>query len=225
MAALANDELVITKQTAEWSVNYKQYLRDEDGIERGAKPFSVLDGPYTQTGTARLAELFGDPKIFSFPKPPELVRGFIRYCHPLKDLVVLDFFAGSGTTAEAVLAENAVDNGNRRYILVQLPEPLDPSKKEQRPAAEFCDDLGRPRNLAELTKERLRRAALKLKDETSSSEGDLGFRVFKLDYSNIEAWEPDRGDLPTTLEEAIEHLKMGPHGSGHPLRTVAEARA
>ena len=122
----------------------------------------------------------------------------------------MDFFAGSGTTGHSILVQNAKDNGNRRYILVQLPEQLDPTNKEQRAAAEFCNTLGKPRNIAELTKERLRRAAQRIKKENPLFTGDLGFRVFKLDTSNIRTWESsDRSDLEGTLIENIDHLKPG----------------
>ncbi len=90
---------------------------------------------------------------------------------------------------------------------MQLPEPLDPSDKAQKPAAEFCDKLGKPPNIAELTKERIRRAAAKIKVDTPLFAGDLGFRVFKLDSSNIRTWEPDRDDLDRTLLDHQEHLK------------------
>ena len=207
MAALANDELVFTQQRDEWSVSYKQYLCDEDGIERGAKPFSVLDGPYTQSGTAEIAELLGDPKVFTFPKPTELIRQLIRYASPSKQSVVLDFFAGSGTTGHAVLAENVSDNGLRRFITVQWPEPVKQEVSEQRAAALFCEELGRPHNIAEIAKERLRRASRQLQEATPMFAGDVGFRVFKLDSSNIRAWDPDREDLGQSLLDAVEHLK------------------
>jgi adenine-specific DNA-methyltransferase len=74
-------------------------------------------------------------------------------------------------------------------------------------AAEFCDKIGKPRNIAELTKERLRRAAKKVKEENGMFAGDLGFRVFKLASSNIQAWEPNRENLTQTLEASVEHLK------------------
>jgi len=120
---------------------------------------------------------------------------------------VLDFFAGSGTTAHAVLANNSEDGGNRRFILVQLPEPLDEKDKDQRLAAEVCNKLGKPSTLAELTKERLRRAGKKIREENPMFPSDLGFRVFKLASSNIRAWDSNRDDLPKTLEASIEHLK------------------
>lgn len=98
-------------------------------------------------------------------------------------------------------------------ISVQLPEPLDPSKKEQKVAAEYCDKIGKPRNIAELTKERLRRAAAKIKAEHPDYKGDLGFRVFKLDSSNIKAWNAEAIAAAQTdeeqaalLNEQVDHL-------------------
>ena len=91
--------------------------------------------------------------------------------------------------------------------MVQLPEPLDPDNKEQKTAADYCDKLGKPRTIAELTKERLRRAGKKIREENPLFAGDLGFRVFKLDSTNIREWDPDRDKLAETLEASIEHLK------------------
>ena len=125
----------------------------------------------------------------------------------MDDDIVLDFFAGSGTTSEAVWLHNLSTEHFLRGILVQLPEPLDPRNKDQKTAAEYCDKLGKPRNIAELTKERLRRAAAKISDENPEFAGDLGFRVFELDTSNIRAWEPDRDDLDKSLLEHLEHLE------------------
>lgn len=144
---------------------------------------------------------------FDNPKPVDLVGRMLELWSRGPSDLILDFFAGSGTTGHAVMAQNAADGGSRRYILVQLPEPLDPENKEQAVAAGFCDKLGKPRNIAELTKERLRRAAKKIKGESPMFAGDLGFRVFKLDASNIRAWEPDRDNLEATLLEHTEHLK------------------
>ena len=102
---------------------------------------------------------------------------------------------------------NSVDNGNRRFILVQLPEPLDLTSAAQKTAAEFCDKLGRSNNISELTKERLRRSALKIRQDNPLFSGDLGFRVFRLDSTNILEWDPDRDKIAETLEASIEHLK------------------
>src|SRR5690606_32962735 len=167
-------------------------------------PYSVFyqDG---RAATKRLRELMGRD-CFDFPKDETVLQEIVEMLTSGED-VVLDFFAGSGTTGHAVMAQNALDGGRRRYVLVQLPEPLDPENKDQKVAADFCDKIGKPRNIAELTKERLRRAAKKIRDENPTYTGDLGFRVFKLDSSNIRAWEPDRDNLEQTLYDSMEHIK------------------
>lgn len=104
------------------------------------------------------------------------------------------------------MSQNAKDGGRRRYVLVQLPEPLDPESKDHKAAIDFCDRIGRPRNLAELVKHRLRVSAEKLKSDTPMLSGDFGFRVFKLASSNIRAWEPDVLDLENSLLKNAEHI-------------------
>ncbi|MEI7451461.1 MAG: site-specific DNA-methyltransferase [Desulfomonile sp.] len=147
---------------------------------------------------------------FTSPKPTRLISRMLQLftSKDTKDLVV-DFFAGSATTGQAVMAQNASDLGNRRFALVQLPESLDPDDKDQKIASGLCDKLGKPRNIAELTKERLRRAGKKIREENPMFAGDTGFRVFKLDTTNIQAWDPDRENLPQTLLNSVEHLKAG----------------
>ena len=155
-------------------------------VRQGMTPINLWTHEYashTDQANREIKEFFGE-KVFDTPKPIRLVQRMLE--HGTDDGgLVLDFFAGSGTTGHAVLAQNAVDTGRRRYILVQLPEPLDPEDRTQKAAADFCDGIGRPRNIAELTKERLRRAAKKLKDDNPMFTADLGFRVFKLDSSCI----------------------------------------
>ena len=168
---------------------------------------SVLTGFSTADGTRELNQLLG-AGAFAFPKPTALVRLLTEQTTTGRD-IVMDFFAGSGSTGHGVLQQNILDGQNRRYILVQLPEILDRGDKDQGAAASLCDKLGKPRNIAELTKERLRRTAEKIKDENPMFTGDLGFRVFKLDTSNIRAWEPDRSDLDGALLENIDHIKPG----------------
>src|ERR1035437_3112369 len=148
-----------------------------------------------------------DGRVFSNPKPVRLLAIFFAFLLKSDDDTVVDFFAGSGATAKAVWELNAADSVRRHVVLVQLPEPLDPNEREQKAAADFCDKLGKPRNIAELTKERLRRVGNKIREENPMFVGDVGFRVFKLASSNIRAWDPDRDDLPKTLEESVEHLK------------------
>lgn len=122
-AALQNDELVFLKGKDGWSVSYKQYLRNEEGEQRGAKPFSIIDGIYTQAGTADVRELFEDRVVFQFTKPSALVQRLLQMIAD-KDSLILDSFAGSGTTGHAVLKQNAEDGGNRRFILVEMDESI-----------------------------------------------------------------------------------------------------
>lgn len=167
--------------------------------------YRVNDVPTNEDATMEMRSLFG-ADVMSYPKPTGLLRHLVRAVSSGQD-TVMDFFAGSGTTGHAVMAENAADGGNRRYILVQLPELLSPENHDQVPAADFCDKLRKPRTISELTKERLRRASGKIRDENPLFQGDLGFRVFKLDSSNIRAWEPNRDDLDKTLLDHLEHIQ------------------
>lgn len=146
---------------------------------------------------------------FDYPKPVSYIAKLINAATYFdKDALILDFFAGSGTTGHAVMAQNAADGGNRRYILVQLPEPLDPAKAEQKTAADFCDKLGKPRTIAELTKERLRRAGEKVKADNPDADIDTGFRVYKLSSSNLKPWSPG-DDLAADLLDAAGNILHG----------------
>ena len=122
--------------------------------------------------TAKYMRRLMGSKVFDNPKDHEEIAKIINYA-TAEDAngIILDFFAGSGTTGHSVWDINAKDGGRRRFILVQLPEPLDPLNKEQKAAAVFCDKIGRPRNIAELTKERLRRAAALVKEGLSQLYG------------------------------------------------------
>ena len=140
--------------------------------------------------------------ILNSVKPTRLIRHAIRIgTTPDSDELVMDFFAGSGPTGHAVLAQNAADGGRRRFILVQIPEPLPLPEKN---AA----------TIADLAKLRLRKVAKSLAEDTAGklkfeidTINDLGFRVFKLDTTNIRAWDPDRENLSQTLLDSVEHLK------------------
>ena len=193
------------RRPAKWNVFTKTYLNDVIA-NATSKPNNLIEDHINQIGSHEMTNL-GIP--FNYPKPSTLVKFLCEVAQMKGDDIALDFFAGSGTTGDAVMSLNASDGGARRYVLVQLPEPLDPLDAGQKEAATFCDTLKQPRNIAELTKERLRRAAKKIRDENPMFAGDLGFRVFKLDSSNIHAWEPDPNDLDQTLLDSVEHLKAG----------------
>jgi len=166
-----------------------------------------LDISTNKEGKNEVTDLLCDD-VFDTIKPTGLIRHMLMI-GTTKNSIIVDFFAGSGTTGHAVLAQNSADGGNRRYILVQLPEPLDPENKDQKVAAAYCDGLGKPRTIAELTKERLRRAGRKIKAENPLFAGDLGFRAFKLDSSNIREWDPASQNLAGDLAEHQANLKTG----------------
>ena len=176
--------------------------------EEGLTPHTIWTADEvgtTDSAKRELNSIFDGYAVFDTPKSVGLVQRMIDIgC--AKDGLILDFFAGSGTTAEAVWRANLADGGHRRAILVQLPEPLNPDDKDQKIAADFCSKLGRPLAISELTKERLRRCSNKLKAENPLFNGDTGFRVFKLDASNISAWNPSPIDLERSLLDSQEHI-------------------
>lgn len=147
---------------------------------------------HTDEAKKHLDKLFGGSAPFDTPKPIRLIRRMFEIGNVSSDDIVLDFFAGSGATADALMQLNAQDGGARRYILVQLPEPT--GRKDYL-------------TIADITKERLRRAGSQLRDTSPDLKTDIGFRVFKLDSSNIRAWDPNRDDMAETLDQAVEHLK------------------
>ncbi|HHM7841097.1 TPA: site-specific DNA-methyltransferase [Pseudomonas aeruginosa] len=166
-----------------------------------------LDG---RLGAYDLKEDFPtEGKVFTNPKPVRLYEAFLPFLLKDDGDLVVDFFAGSGATAKAVWKLNSKDSIRRKLCLVQLPEPLNASDKDQKAAVQLCDALGVPRNIAEITKERLRRAAAKIKTDNPMFTGDTGFRVFKLDTSNIRAWNPKPEDLEATLFDHQDHLLKG----------------
>ena len=182
----------------------KRYLSE---VQEGVPPNTILapeDVGFNSHGTRELREVMGADKVFPQPKPIRLVKYLLQLANDA-DAIVLDFFAGSGTTGQAVMEQNLEDGGSRRYLLVQLPEPISKENNGQAITAAFLEEIGKPLTIAELTKERLRRAALKL--EPGSKGADLGFRVFKLDSSNVRAWEPDRADVAQAMLDYIDHIK------------------
>jgi len=151
---------------------------------------------------------------FTYPKPLSLMQLLVQSVASAdEESIVMDFFAGSGTTGHAVMQQNAADGGNRRYILVQLPEGLDMENKDQKVAADFCDKIKKPHNISELTKELLRRAGKKIQEENPLFKGDLGFRIFKLAESNYRVWtgveKKDGAAYADTMEMFADPLLPG----------------
>ena len=163
--------------------NGKLYSKKKVAFE---SPKSILsDVPDTQTARLQIAELLGNQDVFSYPKPSALIERLIRLCTDPND-IVLDFFCGSGTTAHAVFDVNAADEkSQRRFILVQWPEELDESNEDHQAAIEFCNSIGRPCNIAEIAKERVRRSGKKVSQAGLNQTLDVGFRVLRVETSNM----------------------------------------
>jgi len=140
---------------------------------------------------------------FDTPKVVNIVKEHIQSFTEPTD-VILDFFSGSATTAHAVMELNAEDGGNRKFIMVQLPEPTD--EKSEAYKAGY-------KNICEIGKERIRRAGEKIKEEYKDKENienlDIGFKVLKLDTSNIRKWQPDYDNLEQSLLDYIDNFVEG----------------
>lgn len=160
-----------------WTVYTKQYMKcDNEGnpIDRTQRPMGIIEG-FSSTQAAKLLEYIGMGSCFSYSKPVELIKWLISRLELSED-IVLDFFSGSATTAHAVMQLNAEDGGKRKFIMVQLPEKTD--EKSEAYKAGY-------KNICEIGKERIRRAAGKIAEENPEAKFDGGFRVLKCDSSNM----------------------------------------
>lgn len=163
---------IIPKNGGGWSVQFKQYLN-----VNGKKPRSMtMDFGGSIEGKTDIGRLFKNEKIFSYPKSVKFIKTLLKTIGD-KNTIVLDFFSGSATTAHAVMQLNAEDGGKRKFIMVQLPELTD--EKSEAYKAGY-------KNICEIGKERIRRAAKKIKEENPESKFDGGFRVLKVDSSNMQ---------------------------------------
>ena len=190
-----------------WVVSTKQYLKaDNDGniINRTNRPFALIDKYSSTLASKKLQELLAG-KIFDYSKPVGLLH-YISFIASNKDSVILDFFSGSATTAHAVMQLNAEDGGNRKFIMVQLPEKTD--EKSEAYKAGY-------KNICEIGKERISRAGKKIKEENKDKEGieklDIGFRVLKLDSSNMEEvyYTPQEFTMQSLFSENLKADRTG----------------
>lgn len=181
--AIDNNEVEFNLQKdGTYSVRSKAYLKDEQGRMRRGKPLSLMSGPFNQDGTKEVRGLFNGKSIFDFTKPVSLIKKFLalQINNSADDnFVILDFFSGSATTAHAVMQLNAEDGGKRKFIMVQLPELTDEKSEANKVGYKTICEIG---------KERIRRAGKKIKEDSplTTQELDTGFRVLKLDSSNME---------------------------------------
>ena len=192
-------------------------------VKQGITPMTVwkyTEVGHSQDAAQKLKKLFDGKAYFDYPKSVELIKRCLQI-YSGKESIVLDFFSGSATTAHAVMQLNAEDGGNRKYIMVQLPENLKDSlkntkdkeiKKSIEESINFLKQIDKPLNICEIGKERIRRAGAKIKaDESLLAENreklDIGFKVFKLDSSNIKEWDSETEDLKQSLFDSVDNIK------------------
>ena len=173
-----------------------RFLRNEKGSKRPTNFIKdeiitplinkkITNVDTNEKATQEILKLFGRI-VFTNPKPVSLIKYLINF-KVLKNDLILDFFAGSGTTAHAVMQLNAEDSGNRQFIMVQLPENLDEllrtadanTKKIIKNAIDWLDEHNKPHNLFEITKARIEKAAAKIQADNPDYQGDLGFKIFE----------------------------------------------
>lgn len=175
----------------------KRFLSD---VKDGRTPSTLWlsdEVGHNQTATREVKSMFDD-KVFDFPKPVSYIIQMLMV-GTVKDSLIIDFFAGSSTTAHSIMQINAEDGGNRKFIMVQLPEPTDENSEAYKAGY---------KNICEIGKERIRRAGEKIKAEAGDKAADLdiGFIVFKLDSSNLQKWNPQPDDLVMTLQQATDNF-------------------
>lgn len=153
----------------------------------------------TSNGTKLLKNLFHelDVVIFDHPKPIELIKLMVDYCNLDSHDIVLDFFAGSSTTAHAILDINKEENTSIKFILIQIPEPTSKNTDAYHSDYYYISEIG---------KERIRRAGDKIIKESGKKELDIGFKVFKLDSTNFKKWDPDYKNLEQQLLDGTENI-------------------
>ena len=192
--------------------NNKTYLKDTES--QSLVSIKFRDG---RGASNRLEALFG-AKVFNNPKDEFLLKDIFKAVGVSGNDLVMDFFAGSASSSHSVFELNKETGASCRFIAVQFPEDIETvwasatgsAKKIAKNAIDYLSKLKRPINIAEIAKERLRLARKKLMSESDGElVGDLGFRVFKLDASNIRAWNPKPDDLEATLFDHQDHLLEG----------------
>lgn len=203
------------------NIKRRTYLCDMEGL-----PPSSLWTDFEKTGHNRQAkyELLDimPEDVFDTPKPVKLIKFIVNLVKDSKDAIILDFFSGSATTADAIMQLNAIDNGKRKYILVQLPEDLDYSlsiaKKDKKTVIEnairLCDSIGVPHTLCEIGKERIRRAAMKIHNDNPESKFDDGFKVFEVGNTTIR-WNLMDDDELSELEKVSNDTEKLDFTDGH----------
>ena len=196
---MSNEGMIYWTTGGEEQPYGKIYLDESDG--QIPNDFIGIEYGSNQEASLELEKLM-QSRYFDFPKSVTLLKHLAKIGSNL-DNYILDFFSGSSTTAHSVMQLNVEDGGNRKYIMVQLPELCDESSEAYKAGY---------KNICEIGKERIRRAGEKIKsDESLPLENreklDIGFKVFKLDSSNIKEWDTNTEDLQQTLIDSMENIK------------------
>jgi adenine-specific DNA-methyltransferase len=220
--SLNNLDLLIAKKIDRngeefWDVFRKDYLV-KNGKLTTKKPRSIFDEKEVnyQNGRNEIKYLFGTSELFDYPKPTFLMKKCIDMLRKNKD-IILDFFSGSATTAHAVMKLNAEDGGRRKFIMVQLPEPTDEKSEAYKAGYKTICEIGKERIrragdriVSELKEKKSGQQSFSNEEETvNPDELDIGFKVFKLDSSNLKKWNPDYDNLKNTLESMITNIVDG----------------
>ncbi len=184
----------------------KKFLSEIKSEFTGLSSIIPQDVGYTLNGTREVRDLMNG-RYFDFPKPTSLIKLLVKQGTRREGDIIIDFFAGSATTAHAVMQLNAEDGGSRKYMCVQLPEPTAEKSEAYKSGYETIADIG---------KERIRRAARQIEDEQNgqldlngNGKLDLGFKAFKLDQSNFRVWDgtvEDEDALVEQLELHVDHI-------------------
>lgn len=189
---------------AKYNIYNKLWLKDQQ--EKGMVPGNLINKWENRQSSKELKEL-GIP--FDFAKPTNLLKYLVEIYRVKENEIVMDFFAGSGSFGHSLYKYNAENNTSLKYILVQLPEKLSFDNQEQKQAYNFCVQERLPKTICELTKERLRRAGKKVREDNPEWKGDVGFRVFKLDTSNIRPWEATAETLAEQIDAYVSPILDG----------------
>jgi adenine-specific DNA-methyltransferase len=194
----------------------KRYLNE---VQQGRVPvtwWTFKEVGHNDAANKEMKKIFGSKTPFDTPKPSSLISQMIRISAP-RDAVVMDFFSGSSTTAQSVMQVNSEDTGQRKFVLIQIPEYTEKDSTAYKSGY---------KNICEIGKERIRRAGEKIKAELKENQKDqpsllagdksvnpddldIGFKVFKLDSSNLKKWNPDTAGLEASLLDAVENLVPG----------------
>lgn len=185
---------------SKWNVNTKIWLNDR--MEDGQLPNDFIDKFESRHSSKELQEL-NIP--FDFAKPSELISYLIKIVGVTSGEIILDFFAGSASTAHAVLALNKSENIERKFICIQIPELTEPKSDAYNSGF---------KNIAEISKERIRRVSKKIKEENDKALNDFGFKTFRLNFSNYKRWKNYGGASIQQLEIELDQFNQSPLREG-----------